>query len=164
MPVIIRNVPPGHNWGWYSREEPRMHLQTLEEKHDFKVWLENKGKRVFEPVGKVPGKVLKSLEEVVSASRKKIEDRWMGLMLDNRWLQLHVTLPEITIVAYPNTPNKFSRKLDLLLWFSQEQLATLGPYAIALNREMMALRLWANRPEEQVPYDVRLSTILWKDR
>ena len=33
---------------------------------------------------------------------------------------------------------------------------------IELNREMVALRLWTNRPEEQA-YDVRLSRLLWTD-
>jgi len=40
-------------------------------------------------------------------------------------------------------------------------LAPLKPSAVELNREMAALRLWADLPEEQQPYDVRLSTLLW---
>ena len=51
MPVIIRNVPPGFNWGWYSREDPCMHVQTLDGP-EYKIWLEEAGKRVFEPVGR----------------------------------------------------------------------------------------------------------------
>ena len=83
-------------------------------------------------------------------------------MIAQGWLDLHVALPHVTLVAYPKTPNKFSRKIDLLPWFSQEQLATLKPDAVELNREMAALRLWANLSEEQEPYDVRLSTLLWQ--
>lgn len=51
MAVIVRNVPPSYSWGWYSREDPRMHLQAVDSQHrklGYKVWLENKGKRVVE--------------------------------------------------------------------------------------------------------------------
>jgi hypothetical protein len=99
MPVVIRNVPPGYNWGWYSREDPRMHLQTLDESHRHKVWLENKGQRVLEPAGKIPAKVLKSLQKEIADKRQWIEDRWVRLMLSQGWLDLHVALPQVTIVA-----------------------------------------------------------------
>lgn len=162
MPVIVKGVPPGHNWGCYSREDPRMHLQSVDQKYDYKVWLEDQGKRTFEAAGKVPVKVLKSLREAVGAKRQFIEDNWVGLMLDKDWLVLHVALPKLTLVAYPNTPNKFSRVIDLTTWLNPKQLATLTPEIIELNRELAALRLWTNRPEEQA-YDVRLSRLLWID-
>ncbi len=138
-----------------------MNLQSVDEQHKHKVWLETMGRRVFEPVGKIPAKVLKSLGAAVSADRTWIEDRWVRFMLDHRWLDLHVALPQVTLVAYPNTPNKFTRKIDLLSWLTPEQLQTLRPEAIPLDREMAALRLWADRSEDQVPYDVRLSKLLW---
>ena len=56
MPIVLRNVPSGCTWGWYSREDPRMHLQTLDETHQYKIWLESKGRRVVEPVGKIPAR------------------------------------------------------------------------------------------------------------
>jgi hypothetical protein len=162
MPVVLRNVPPGCTWGWYSREDPRMHLQTLDETHQYKIWLESKGRRVLEPVGKIPAKILKSVRKEIAAKRQWIEDRWVRLMLAQGWLELHVALPQVTVVAYPKTSNKFFRKIDLLSWFSEEELEDLKPNAVQLNREMAALRLWADRPEEQEPYDVRLSTLLWQ--
>jgi len=160
MPAILRDVPPGHKWGWYSREDQRMHLQSVERKYGYKVWLEDRGERVFEPVGKIPPKVLKALHEVVSDKRQFIEDNWVDLMLDKGWLALHIALPKLTLVAYPNTPNKFSRVIDLTTWLNSKLLATLTPDIIELNQEMAALRLWTNRPEEQA-YDARLSRLLW---
>ena len=162
MPVILRDIPPGHKWGLYSREDARMHLQSVDDNYDYKVWLEEKGKRTFEPVGKVPAKVLKTLRETVSAKRGFIEDNWVRLMLDKDWLALHIALPKLTLVAYGNTPNKFSRVIDLTTWFNPILLLTLTPQKIELNREMAALRLWTNRPEEQV-FDARLSVLLWTD-
>ena len=46
--------------------------------------------------------------------------------------------------------------------FTAEQLVTLKAEGVALDREMASLRLWADRPEDLVPYDLRLSTILWQ--
>jgi hypothetical protein len=83
-------------------------------------------------------------------------------MLDQGWLNLHVALPKVTLVAYASTPGKFSREIDLRTWLTSEQLATLRPEIITLDHEMAALRLWADRSEEQVPYDVRLATLLWQ--
>ncbi len=160
MPAILRNVPAGHKWGWYSREDQRMHIQSVDEQHDYKVWLEEKGKKAFEPVGRIPAKVLKALKEVVEAKRQFISDNWVRLMLAKGWLDLHVAMPKLTLVAYPNNPNKFSRVIDLTTWLTLQQLQTLTPEIIELNREMAALRLWTNRPEEQA-YDVRLSRLLW---
>ncbi len=162
MPVIIRNVPAGFNWGWYSREHPRMHVQTLDRPVGYKVWLEEEGKRVFQPVGKIPRRVLNPLQEKMIEQRLFIEGKWVRFMLDQGWLDLHVALPHLTLVAYPHHPGKFARKIDLRTWFTSEQLATLSPEIIALDREMAALRLWSDRSEEQVPYDVRLATLLWQ--
>lgn len=160
-PIVVRNVPKGHNWGWYSREDPRVHLQIVDEPPHHKVWLEARGKRVFEPVGNIPSKLLKPLHAYVQEHRQAIEGMWVRFMLDKRWLTLHVDRPKVTLVAYPNTPNTFRRVIDLTSWFDQEQLATLRRDLITLDREMAALRLWSHRPEEQVPYDARLSTLLW---
>lgn len=162
MPVILRDIPAGHKWGWYSREDPRMHLQSLGKSISYKVWLEEQGKRIFLPAGQIPANIIKSLAAKVAEQRTPIEDMWVRFMLDNGWLALYIALPKLTLVAYPNTPNKFSRVVDLTTWLNQQQLATLMPETIELNREMAALRLWTNRPEEQA-YDVRLSRLLWTD-
>ena len=162
MSVVIRNVPKGHNWGWFSREDPRMHLQSVDQRHDFKVWLESEGRRVFEPVGKIPPAVLKRLAQEVVEHRKFIETRWVSFMISQRWLQIHIALPEITLVAYPNYPHKFIRKYDLSPDFAPEYLATLRPDIIELNEQMGSLRLSTDRPESQA-HDIRLSTILWQD-
>ncbi|MBI3409627.1 MAG: hypothetical protein HY040_14905 [Planctomycetes bacterium] len=160
MPAILRDVPAGHRWGWYSREEPRMHLQSVDEAHHYKVWLEENGFRIFEPVGKIPAKVLKALGSVVNENRLFIEDNWARFMLAKNWLALHIALPKLTLVAYPNMPTKFTRVIDLTTWLNPKALATVTPDIIELNRDMASLRLWTNRPEEQT-FDARLSRLLW---
>jgi hypothetical protein len=160
MSVIVRGVPPGHNWGWFSREDQRMHLQSVDEQHDFKLWLESKGERTIEPEGKFPARVLRALRDYLAEHRLFVEDRWVRLMLDKHWLHLHIALPKLTLVAYPNTPSKFVREIDLTTWFDQKQVESLRPEIIDLNREMAALRLWTNRPDDDT-YDARLSRLLW---
>jgi hypothetical protein len=160
--VVIRSVPKGQNWGWFPREDPRMHLQSVEQKYDFKVWLESDGRRVFEPVGKIPAAVLKRLSQEVAEHRKFIETRWVSFMIRRGWLEMHIALPEITLIAYPNYPHRFVRKYDLTPDFAPKYLATLTPDIIELNQEMGSLRLSTDRTEDQVD-DIRLSTILCQD-
>jgi hypothetical protein len=62
LPVLIRNTPAGFNWGFYSAEEPRMHLQTLPGAEPHKVWLETQGRWSIDKCGKVPAKVFNSLK------------------------------------------------------------------------------------------------------
>jgi len=162
MANIIRNVPKGHNWGWYSREDPRMHLQTVDSKHGYKVWLENNGNRVFQPDGNIPAAVLKKISEEVASKRMFIEDNWVRFMMKKDWLQMHIALPVITLVAYPNYPHKFIRKFDLRTEIAPQYLETLKPEIIELNQEMGSLRLWTDLPEYRA-HDIRLSTILWQD-
>ena len=160
MPAIIRNVPSGYNWGWHSREDQRMHLRSVDRRHDYKVWLEKKGERAFEPVGPIPTKVIKPLRDYLTEHRVLVEDNWVRLMLDLHWLHLHIALPKLTLVAYPNTSGRFTTEIDLTKWLDDKQLQSLRPEIIDLNQEMAALRLWTNRPDHQT-YDVRLSRLLW---
>lgn len=164
MSVILRDTPPGHGWGWFSREDPRMHLQTVDREHynQYKVWLERAGRRVFEPANKIPAKVLKRLEVEVQERRVHIEGRWVNLMIDNRWIELKRAGSKITIVAYPHVPSRFTRTLDLREWFRPEALALIGPDDVILSTELPAIEVWPKRPEDR-RHHLRLSTILWQD-
>ncbi len=137
-----------------------MHLQLIDEVPSHKVWLEEKGERVFESVGEIPTKILKPLRDFMAEHRLSVEDKWVRFMLDKHWMHLHIALPKLTLVAYPNMPTKFVREIDLTTWFDQKQLDSLRPEIIELNREMAALRIWSNRHESET-YDARLSRLLW---
>src|SRR5207247_1137437 len=94
MAVILRGIPPTFNWGWFSREDPRMHLQTVDRAHihlHYKVWLENKGRRVIEPEPGIPAKVLKALQVEIVKQRERIEAEWAAFMIKNDWLQVRLT-------------------------------------------------------------------------
>ena len=164
MAVILRDVPAGYNWGWFSREAQRMHLQTLDRKNFglYKVWLEHKGRWVIEPDGTVPAKILKKLSVEIQRRRRHIEGRWTIFMIENGWIQLHVALPEAVVTAYPNTPNKITRRVNLQRWFTPETYAEIKPGDVFLNKELPALSVFKDRPED-LRHDFYLPSILWID-
>jgi hypothetical protein len=141
-----------------------MHLQTVDDEHrnQYKVWLERKGTRVFEPVGSIPAKVLKKLQAKVGDLRRHIEGRWASFMIRHRWLQIKVTLPEVALLAYPGTPNKFTRKVNLQEWFRPETYARIKPDDVFLKEELGALSVFKDVPED-LRDDFDLARILWQD-
>ena len=118
MAVVLRNVI-GHNWGWFSLEDQRMHLQTVESgarsgPNEIKVWLESKGKRILEPATKnLAGADYKKLCAKIQADRAVIEDQWATFMLNNQWLTAQLTGHIIKLTAYPGTHNSYTREIDL---------------------------------------------------
>ena len=175
MAVILPNVPTGINWGWYSREDSRMHLQTVDSKNlnAYKVWLEKNGKRVFEPAGDIPAKILSKLKAVANKEprRGNIEGRWVNFMIKKNWLDWHMHDTLITLIAYPNVPgSRFTRTVDLA-----EHLAGIynpnskmwpknpvQPDEVALNDEMAAIEIWPQK-HESLRLHIFLPDILWED-
>ncbi|MFN4259529.1 MAG: hypothetical protein ACK4RK_09535 [Gemmataceae bacterium] len=163
MPVLLPDVPPGFDWGWYSREDPRMHLQTVDEQHRnaYKVWLETRGHRTIEPATTIPSKVFKALKASITSNRQTIEDRWISFMIRQGWLQAHLAAPQVTLVAYPSTPNSFTRNVDLTQHLTEEEILKLTDADVRLSPERASLQIWPRKPEDQ-RQDVRLSTVLWE--
>jgi hypothetical protein len=173
MAVILPNVPKGINWGWYSREDTRMHLQTVDSKNQnaYKVWLEKNGKRVFEPATPIPARILKKLEAAVEERRRYIEGRWVNYMIKQDWLELRMAGTLITVIAYPHVPgSRFSRTVDLTEWlpgiYNPESKmwpkTPVQPEDVGLNSEMAAIEIWKQRDESRRDHFF-LPTILWKD-
>jgi hypothetical protein len=169
MAVIVRNVPPSYSWGWYSREDPRMHLQAVDPQHKnlgYKVWLENKGKRVVEPEPGIPPKVLKSLQAVLSTNERiHVEDQWIDFMLNNGWLSLRVEGMVITIIACPKTHNQFERVVDIRnIIRNPERSRLVKPEQVSFNQEFLCLEVAVlpTDPESR-RHHLPLNEILWVD-
>ena len=164
MTVLIRGKPPTYNWGWFSREDQRMHLQSVDKDHwhyHYKVWLEKNGKRVFEPATPVPAKVLRVLQDVLAIERGKIEAYWISFMIQNGWLKAGFRDGIITLYAYSNTPNHFERTILLSDIIRNEEVARkVTAQDIALNEEFAMLEIFARR-EIAARMHVRLEDILW---
>lgn len=129
MAVLLRNVAQ-HDWGFFSREDPRMHLQTadleaLQGPKKVKFWLENRGKRTFElATGKLSGPDTKALERKVTAARGRLETLWVHLMLQKNWLVATLRGSIVTLTAYPGQHNAFDRKIDLKQVFPGAYIAS----------------------------------------
>jgi hypothetical protein len=173
MTVILRGVPKGFDWGWFSCEDPRMHLQIVDSKNlnRYKVWLERDGKRVFEPAGKIPGRILKGLEAEAKELRRHIEGRWTNLMIENRWLKLSLRGREVSVTAYPAFPGAcFTRTFDIADYFPARydpsypmtDKTPIKTEDLILNRAMAAIEVFPQK-EESLRHHVFLPTILWKD-
>lgn len=166
MAVIIRNVPPTYNWGWFSREDQRMHVQTVDRAHlqlNYKVWLERQGRRVIEPEPGIPPKIFKSLQAVILKERIRLEQEWAAFMIQNRWLTVRLAGTAITLYAYPNSPNHFERTIDLSeLILSEEYARKVTPRDVALNQEFAFLELFPQKDEAKRVHEP-LYKILWTD-
>ena len=163
MAVILRDVPPGYDWGWFSREDPRMHIQVVDRKHihlNYKVWLEAPGRRVVEPAGDIPSKIFKKLRAELDFKQPSIEAEWVSLMIDLGWLRHAVRGTLVTLIAYPNTPNRFERTIDLRDYLAPEFAAQIRPQDVGLNSEYAVVELWPHRAEGNRPW-IQIPPILW---
>lgn len=166
MAVIIRGVPPTFNWGWFSREDQRMHLQTVDRAHvglHYKIWLESKGRRVFEPEPGIPAKVLKAVQTTIDTERERIEAEWAAFMIRKGWLQVRFANGIITLNAYPRSPNHFERTLELRELIPNEDVAKkVTDKDVGLNEELACLELFPQRPEGMRDHEP-LWKMLWVD-
>jgi hypothetical protein len=164
MPAILQDVPPGYDWGWYSREDPRMHLQAVDREHKalkYKVWLESRQRRVFEPATPIPAKVLKRLEAEVARRRGSIEAEWVHLMIEQKWLTYVLRGTAMTLIAYANTPNRFERTIELAphLGIRAEEFKAQD---VGLNSEYAVIELWPQKPISRRPF-ISIPELLWQD-
>jgi hypothetical protein len=172
MSVYIRNVA-NHNWGWFSNEDQRMHIQTVDQKSikgptKIRIWLETKGKRTFEvSTGNLSPSDLKKLRAEVESQRDYLEIQWSAFMITNKWVTINLIGSVITITAYPNSHNKFIRKLDLREEFPGAYYNGSGSWDrkkifASLDAEHEAI---AVGPQEEMDLriHIRLDRILWSD-
>jgi hypothetical protein len=162
--IVLKDVPPTYDWGWFSREDPRMHVQSVDRAHwnkGYKVWLERDGRRVIEPEPGIPAKVWKALDRRILRERGMIEAFWISHMMEKGWLELHVANPIVTLVAYPRLPHHFVRILDLREDIGDpETLAKVTSSEVVFNKEYAVLEIFPKRPEGR-RHHIRLESVLW---
>ncbi len=166
MAVLLRDTPPTYDWGWFSREDPRMHLQTVDKLHrhlHYKIWLENRGQRVFEPEPGIPAKVLKSLKAAVAKERERLDTEWAIFMIANGWLKAKLVASTVVLTAYPNTPNRYERTVEVSELVRNESMAKkIKPQDVGLNEEYGFLEIYPQKEEGKRIHEP-LEKILWAD-
>lgn len=132
MAAVLRNVSK-RDFGFFTREDQRMHLQTVDDgrsRPKVKVWLEEKGRRIFQPAedgkGSFRAADFAKLKERVEAERTDIEREWLRLMVKQAWITAKLYGSDVVLTAYPHTHNSFQRILDLKKEFP-------GAYSIGVH-------------------------------
>jgi hypothetical protein len=159
MATLITNAPTGYNWGFYTREDPRMHLQVVggaARDDRYKVWLETAGHRVFEPAGSVPRAVLNGLFGPLQARVAVVERRWIEMMIQKKWLTVDYGAGLIDVTAYPGMPHSFARTVDLRQDLAYEDgWRGVAPDDVRPDVETCSIEVFRNKPEdERVHYDL----------
>jgi len=161
MAAILRGVPGNVDWGFFSREDERMHLQTIDEKRvgKFKYWLERDGQRVFEAESAAPGRIHDALIADIrtAGTRRHVEAKWVMLMIHKGWLTLDYRAPITTLRAYPGG-REFTRTIDL----SRELLEPpTDPSEVVLSAGMASLQVFPSLDEAD-RVDIFLPDVLWE--
>lgn len=163
MAIVIKDVPPGHNWGWFSREDPRMHVQTVDKTHlnRYKVWLEERGHRVFLAEKTLPPDVERQLRDEIKARRSEIDAAWISHMINKGWITLSVVSGVITLRVYPGTKHEFTRQIDLHQHVPRHA-ANIGPADVELSQDPVAVVVWPRKPSDQQEH-IDLTDVVFDD-
>lgn len=163
MAIVIKDVPPGHHWGWFSREDPRMHIQTVDKEHRnrYKVWLEVRGQRAFEIEKLIPSDVEQTLRAEVVARRAELETAWISHMINKQWIAMQVVNGMITLRLYPGTKHEFSRQIDLAKHVPKHA-AAITATDLELSQDPVAVVVWPRKPAAQQEH-IDLTDIVFVD-
>lgn len=171
MSVVLPQVVH-HDWGWWSSDHQRMHIQTVDKKSQvgpnvIHVWLENKGVRTFqvEPkdVGKLSSREVKTLHAAVDRWRGMIEGMWTAWIIDKHWIKFRLVGDIITLTVY-TALDSFQRQISI-----RQDIGLAEPYAakitqddLMLDPDHAALVLRRHAPPGRQIH-VALPDILWLD-
>jgi len=137
-----------------------MHLQVVAPKNvHHKVWLENKGKRVFEPEGKVSASVLNPLRSYLKDHLFEVESEWANLLWETQWFKLKFVGNGVHAIVYPGTHQEFRRVVNLAVEFPngyQDMLAG----SVTFNLKTSAIEVWPKR-DGALCRDWTASGFLW---
>jgi len=160
--VIVFRRLAGLDWGWYTREDLRMHLQTVSEGDSpaYKVWFERDGQRVFEPEGRIPSKVMTALEERVRERRAGVEVSWVNFMIEKEWLTAALVGRSVHLAAYPGSNGAFRREVDLDVELRGLKSHALTARDLRFDTEHAALMVLADRGDAAPR--IALPPVLWQ--
>jgi hypothetical protein len=153
-----------YSWGFFSREDPRMHLQsTGKHRNEYHVWLEKNGNRVFEPDKGDSNTVFSKLYDALKKKEDHVESTWVRFMLDKGWLNFHLDGKNLILKAYPGLNHSFTRTIDLTKHSMEIREGTVDPVKmhIKLDRTEACIILFSDRPENQQIW-IEINVELWK--
>lgn len=115
MAIVLRKVA-GIDWGWFAREDQRMHVQPVSREHSslgYKAWLEDDGAWCFLPEGMKPA-VRDALRAAVDANRERLCAEWVHFMITKGWIRLDRVAPSaLLLTAYPGSNHERQVRVDV---------------------------------------------------
>ena len=173
MAELILNLAD-HDWGFWTREEQRFHIQTVETgaqkgPNAVKFWLERRGVRTFQlAYGDVNAA---EVSERVRAEWDFLEAKWISLMVERGWVRAYLKDGDKIIVqAYPdNKGATFVRTINLREvlagHFSPHVRETtpITPKDIVINKRLNAVEIWPDLPSSD-RHHFPLSEFLFEGR
>lgn len=168
MAKILRGAPAPLDWGFFSREDPRMHLQTADDANlnTYKFWLEEKGQRVLIPAeGKesLSAKQLKAFTEELLRRQDFVEMAWCRVMIKKGWLQVSAEKGGalVIVTAYPNSSGQFKRIIDVADEFPGLPIETVKPF---FDPEDGSLVIEQSPKHPDMRTDFFLPHLLWEGK
>ncbi|MFA5135347.1 MAG: hypothetical protein WC505_06215 [Patescibacteria group bacterium] len=166
MPKVFSGIAK-LDWGFHSENETRAHLQTLNTKFDYKVWLECDGKRCCTPASSehhITPMVFKTLSREVEQYRRTVDKYWFHMQIKVGHIKVE-TFPHAfraILTLYPETHNPIIKHLDLRVLQNYED--PIGYMQnVKLDLSMIAISFGTHFPEG-VRHDLYLPDIFWGKR
>ncbi len=152
------------DWGFYSREEDRMHLQVVGPRGspNYKVFLEREGKRVFEPAKdrEPPPIVDKALRKALARDLHIVEAEWLDRLIKTKKIlvKLHPATETATVDVYPGTRDKIHRTIILATHATVDEYDSAEKWR--LDGDLSALVLNADKDKRKQVY-IYLPDVIW---
>jgi hypothetical protein len=167
LPQVVR-----HDWGWWSSDHQRMHIQTVDKKSQtgpnvIHVWLENMGVRTFQVDTKDADKLsrheVQTLRDTVAHWRGMIEGMWTAWVIEKNWLTYSLVDDLITLSVY-TVHNSFQRQLSIRqdIGLAESYAANITQDDLKLDPDHAALVLRRHAPPGRQIH-VALPDVLWLD-
>ena len=167
---LVANTSDEGIWGFtieagsdpFPVPEPRMHVRCFTVDGTPRVYLEDRGRRVWDPEPGFPPDLERAVRGEIEIQRDQIEAAWTREMIAQwGWLSLTPDGAMVTLTAYRGMAGEFTRTIDLRRDASILRPPT-GEGEIALVAEPEpAVVVYADRPERWW-VTVPLSGRLWR--
>ncbi len=119
---LVANTSDENLWGFTvsagsaptPAPEPRMHVRCFTVDNTPKVYLEDRGQRVWEPNIGFPPDLERAVRADLEIQRDQIETAWLKEMITTwGWLDLEQDGAMVTLTAYHGMQGMFKRTIDL---------------------------------------------------
>lgn len=165
MAVLLRGVSR-HDWGFYSREDERLHIQTVDSasykgRRKAKVFLEEQGKRVFlvDMVGDMTRSEFKDLLHEVQERSDEIEHSWVEDLEETGKLTIALRGDEVLLTVFPGTHNKRVVPVSLRELFPA--VDSFDDWVATFDRSLGALAIGSKSKAQDRRHHLRVEDFLF---